>query len=217
VIIFIQINAQEILPFSIIKIINDSIYFTLIPGNDKWHKLLSIDSIGSDAILKYSKDNYGLSKCDYEIECYKFNIISNFDKIYSKMQNRIMPARIGLEYEFDNKVQNGVDVECTNEKYKNTQKMIEENIKLSKDNIVITKIGNSLLKGFNRLKKTFSQIFSEKTKINHNSINKKEEKNLRKDIYEIKIDVKNLIQEEEKIEKVFFYYNNRIYFKIFKK
>jgi len=194
-----NVSAQGMLPFSRIKIINDSIYFTLTPGNDKWHKLLSIDSIGADAILKYAKDNYGSNKCDYEIECYKYNIIANFGKIFSKISNKMMPVRIGLEYEFDNKAQNGVDVECTAEKYLHCQKSIEENIILSKSNNLFGEITNPLiLKGLNKLKSAFGDRFSKKKK----ELQSNNKTNLRKDIEEIKTEMKNLIKEEENIEKV---------------
>ena len=79
------INPNNILPFSSIKFVGEDIFITLDANRGKWHKLLSIDNIGYDAIEKYAIEHFGKSKCDYEIECYKYNIIANFPGIYSGM------------------------------------------------------------------------------------------------------------------------------------
>lgn len=197
---------EEILPFSRIKIINDNIYFTLSSTSKDWHKLLSIDSIGADAIIKFSKDKYGESKCDYQIECFKYNIILNFDKIYSQILNKPFSNFIGLESEYDNKTQNGIDVECTHEKYVNNQKTIEDNIKLSKVNSIPEKIFSTspidsfIFKGFNKIKRTFNQIF-EKGADNDKS-NATSKSNLRNELSEIKQSIEKLENEELKIENV---------------
>jgi hypothetical protein len=197
--LIIYVSSIEILPFSRLKINNDQIYFTLSFPSQKWYRLLSIDSFGSDAIIKYSKDNYGINMCDFEIECYKYNIIKNFNKIYSAMQNgKLLSDKIGLEYEFDNQVQNELDVECTKEKYDRNEKMLEENIKLSKVNSL--NIDSLIVKGLNKLKKTFVNYFNDDTvKIEKGS---KDEQNLRSEIVEIKNKMKDIKEEEDKIEEV---------------
>ena len=122
---------SHILPFTSIKMNDDKILFTLSPSRDKWHKLLSIDNVGTDAIVKFSKERFGSNKCDYEIECYKYNIIGKFDNVYSLLQNKKFPERVGLEYEEDNKIQNGIDVESSNENFKLNESHFADNIKLS--------------------------------------------------------------------------------------
>jgi hypothetical protein len=122
---------SHILPFTSIKMNDDKIFFTLSANRDKWHKLLSIDNVGTDAIVKFSKERFGSNKCDYEIECYKYNIIGKFDDVFSLLQNKKFPERVGLEYEEDNKIQNGIDVESTNENFKLNQSHFADNVKLS--------------------------------------------------------------------------------------
>ncbi len=125
------IKNTQILPFTSIKMINDDIFFTLSLHRDKWHKLLSIDNVGTDALVKYSKDHYGRNKCDYQIDCYRYNIIANFPEIFSGLQNKKFPVRVGLEYEEDNKIQTGIDVEATNENFKINENSLAENFKQS--------------------------------------------------------------------------------------
>lgn len=150
-------SNNNLLPFTSIKVVDDQIYFTLDNPRKNWHKLLSIESIGSDAIIKTSKDHYGLSKCDYGIECYKYNIIVNFETLFKLIQGQDLPEHISLESEFDNKVQNGVDLTATHEKFIINKEHIEENIKASKTIRIFkdSQVGN-IFKG---LSKSISQIF----------------------------------------------------------
>jgi hypothetical protein len=208
----IEQEQPKILPFSSIKIINnDQIHVTLDLQIKDWHKLLSIDNIGSDAIIKFAKEHFGYEKCDYEIECYKYNIIANFEKVYNLILNtKEMPKRISLEYEFENKKQNGMDVESTKEKYIINQNNIEKNIKESKT-VKIFKLAaqkaNSFFKG---IKNSWTNILSgfnhnDKIKGNNdmNSVSEKENmSNLRKEIKEIKQEIKKVENEELNIEKV---------------
>lgn len=158
-------NNDKILPFTSIKILtSDEIYITLDTKRKNWHKLLSLDSIGYDAIIKFAKDHYGMGSCDYEIECYKYNIIVNFDTIYKRMNDRKLPEKLGIEYAFDNQIQNGVDVESTKEKYDINQKSISDNIGMSKDKkpgfkIFSTYKDNLIFKG---LSNTFNKMFNSK-------------------------------------------------------
>jgi len=125
------IKNNQILPFTSIKMIDDDVFFTLSSKRDKWFKLLSLDNVGTDAFVKFSKDHYGRNKCDYQIECYKFHIISDFPKIFSTFQNKKFPERIGLEYEEDNQIQTGIDIESTNENFKINEKNLADNFKQS--------------------------------------------------------------------------------------
>jgi hypothetical protein len=186
--------------------INNQIFFTLDKDRKTWHKLLSVDSIGYDALVKTSKDKYGFGKCENEIECYKYNIIVNFDKIYFMIQNKELPGKIGLEYEDQSNgaIQNGIDVECTNEKYKINQENITDNIKLSKIRFSIFPSLNAesaIFSGLNKLKKTFSGIFDN----TQDEDEKSKSQNLRKEITEIKNEIKSLEKQEQKIEIVKFY------------
>jgi hypothetical protein len=127
-----EINkSTQILPFTSIKMIDDNVFFTLSSKRDKWLKLLSLDNVGTDALVKFSKDHYGRNKCDYQTECYKFNIISNFPNIFSVFQNKKFPERMGLEYEEDNQIQTGIDIEATNENFKINEKNLADNFKQS--------------------------------------------------------------------------------------
>jgi len=155
----------KISPFSRIKMTEDNIFFTLGKSDAEWRKLLSFDSIGSDAIVNFAKLHFGENNCDYSIPYYKFHIIVNFDKIYSLMNNgKKLPLKVSLESEFENKVQNGIDVECTKEKYENNQKYIENNCKESKikRNVIknnSSELGSFFMKGINKMKKNFVNLF----------------------------------------------------------
>lgn len=120
-------------PFSSIKIVNDNIYVTLDNDRAKWNQLLSIDNYGVDSIVKFAKELYGTNNCDYQISCYKYNIIANFEDVYSKVTGKTLPKHSSIEL-FDNikKKQIGLDVENTNDKFKRTQDNIENNVKSSK-------------------------------------------------------------------------------------
>ena len=149
-------TEKRLLPFSRIKMIDDNIYFTLGKTDLEWKKLLSIKSIGSDAIVKFSKDHYGSNNCDYSIECYRYNIIVNFDKVFSLMNNFNLGKYVGLEYEHNSEIQTGIDVECTFDKFKTNEDNIELNIKQSKGEIPIKfDYFIPLKKGINNLKKKF--------------------------------------------------------------
>lgn len=202
--------TQRISPFSRIKMLEDDIFFTLGLGPTKesqWHKLLSIESIGADAIVKYAKEHYGINMCDFKIQCYKYNIIVNFDTIFNLMTNKNeFPRRLGLEYELENKIQNGVDVEATYEKFKRNQENLEVNIKLSKSNRekVVINLNKFISKGFNKLKNTFNNLFrdgEESLTKNSTYLDSKSSLNLRKEISEMKNEIKHIEKEEEKIEK----------------
>ena len=90
---------NDISPFSSIKMEDDNIFVTIDLKSSKWSKLLSINNFGSDAIVNYSKEHFGLSKCDFEIECYKFNIIKNFNDVYKLMSNKNLGMTVSLELE----------------------------------------------------------------------------------------------------------------------
>lgn len=122
---------KRILPFTSIKMKDDQILFTLSTHRDKWHKLLSIDNVGTDAIVKFSKDHFGLNKCDYKIECFKYNLIVNFDYVFSLLENKKFPEHVGLEYEEDNKIQTGIDCESTYENFKINENNLADNFKQS--------------------------------------------------------------------------------------
>jgi hypothetical protein len=192
--------------------LDDDIYFTLGLGlikESKWHKLLSIESIGSDAIVKFAKEHYGTNMCDYKIECYKYNIIVNFDKVFNLMNKKNeFPKRLGLEYELDNKIQNGVDVEATYERFKRNEDNLEVNIKLSKPEYhqekVVINLNKFISQGLNKLKKTFNNFFKEDEEIsnkNSTGMNNESSLNLRKEISEMKIEIQHIEKEEEKIQK----------------
>ena len=156
-------SSAKILPFTSIKIdAEDQIYITVDKECSKWQKMLSIDNIGSDAIIKESRDHYGNSKCDFGIPCYKYNIIANFEHIYKIIQENPIPKTITLEAEFDNHAQNGMDLECTADKYNINQDHLERNIKLSLEYVKIFNDNNkkdvTIFTGF---KDSVSKIFSD--------------------------------------------------------
>jgi hypothetical protein len=193
-------------PFSSIKIVEDSIYFTIDSQREKWHKLFSINNIGVDAIVQYSKKHYGESKCDSEIECYKYNIIASFEDTVQGLMGKKFPPRVGVEYQEDNFMQAGIDLECTEEKYKLNQKYLEQNIKLSKiAKNTNTTIDTLISKGFNKIKKTIGNIFTtdkdpsaeQKSNLYSNLAN-----NIRGEITELKKEIENLEKEEKQIKQV---------------
>ncbi len=175
-------NAR-VLPFSRIKLKGEDVYICLGLRDEHWHRLLSIDSVGADALVTHSKAHFGVNKCDYDIECFKYNIIANFDKVFASLTNNPIPKRVGLEYASENKeikVSTGVDVESTEEKFKLNEANLELNVKLSKEVMEsIKNIGDLspfIFKGLNRLKKAVVKMFSDddkddthvKTEINEN-------------------------------------------------
>ena len=102
--IFILINHylslnNDISPFSSIKMQNGDIFVTIDLKSNEWNKLLSINNIGSDAIVNFAKEHYGVFNCDYEIECYKFNIIKNFNEVYKLMSGKNIGMTVSLELE----------------------------------------------------------------------------------------------------------------------
>ena len=139
-------EEKFILPFSTIQMKNEKILISIENDRKNLFYLFSINNIGVDAIVKFSKDRYGLEKCEYEIECFKYNIIVNFEKVYKSMQGENIPIRVGMELKvFDNNKsftdmndqeekfhQNGLDVESSHEKYLLNKKYIQENIEMSK-------------------------------------------------------------------------------------
>lgn len=127
------ICGEMLSPFSSIKIVNDNIYVTFDNDRAKWNQLLSIDNYGVDSIVKFAKELYGTNNCDYQISCYKYNIIANFEDVYLKVTGKTLPKHSSIEL-FDNikKKQIGLDVENTNDKFKRTQDNIENNVKSSK-------------------------------------------------------------------------------------
>ena len=191
-------SLYQILPFTSIKVNNDEIFFTLDNSRTDWKKLLSIDNTGSDAIIKYSKEHYGLDKCDYEIECYIYNIIANFGEVYYKLQSRYLPEKISLEHISGTERQNGIDVESTKEKYEINEKYLIDNITKSKK--ILNNNNNGLLKGLNKIKKgikkfLINDLLSSNTDEDYN-------KNLRSDINYIKDEILSLSKKENLIEKV---------------
>lgn len=155
-------NSSKILPFTSLKIdAEDQIFITIDNDCSKWQKLLSIDNIGSDAIIKESRDHYGNSKCDFGIPCYKYNIIANFEHIYKIIQEAPLPKTITIEVEYDNKMQNGMDLECTQDKYNINQEHLEKNIKMSLDYIKVFGEKNKSGTIFTGFKDSVSKIFSD--------------------------------------------------------
>ena len=92
-------QGNEISPFSSVKMDSDDIYVSLDLKRIDWSKLLSINDIGSDAIVNFSKQHYGLLKCDYEVECYKYNLIKNFDEVYELFSGKKLGHSVSLELE----------------------------------------------------------------------------------------------------------------------
>lgn len=92
-------DGNETLPFSSIKMDKDDVLVSLDLKRSEWSKLLSINNIGSDAISNFSKKHYGLLKCDYEIECYKYNIIKNFNEVYELFSGKKLGRTVSLELE----------------------------------------------------------------------------------------------------------------------
>ena len=126
-------NEGMILPFYSIKVLNDNIYVTLDSKREKWEQLLSIDNYGADSIVAFAKKLYGSNNCDYEISCYKYNIISNFEDVYRKVTGKVFPLHSSIElFDIKRNKQNGIDVENTSDKYKTNQNNLEKNIKSSK-------------------------------------------------------------------------------------
>lgn len=126
-------NEGMILPFYSVKVLNDNIYVTLDDKREKWEQLLSIDNYGSDSMIAFAKKIYGNNNCDYEIACYKYNIISNFEDVYRKVTGKVFPLHSSIElFDIKRNKQIGIDVENTNEKYKMNQNNLENNIKSSK-------------------------------------------------------------------------------------
>jgi hypothetical protein len=92
-------EGNETLPFSSINMDKDDIYVSLDLKRLDWSKLLSINNIGSDAIVNFSKKHYGVLKCDYEVECYKYNIIKNFNEVYQLFSGKKLGKTVSLELE----------------------------------------------------------------------------------------------------------------------
>jgi len=112
-------NEKSIFPFTSIKVVNDDIFFTLDKKRSEWHKLLSIDNIGADVFIRKAKEDFGELNCDYEIQCYKYNLIVNFEKVYFIVSNQKIPEHVSIEYLENNvKKQTGIDIESSQEKFK---------------------------------------------------------------------------------------------------
>ena len=77
----------------------DDIYVTMDLKRTEWTKLLSINNIGSDAIINFSKQHYGLLKCDFEFECYKYNILKNFMELLQLFSKKDTGLTVSLELE----------------------------------------------------------------------------------------------------------------------
>ena len=169
--------AGMLSPFSSIKIVNDNIYVTLDNDRAKWNQLLSIDNYGVDSIVKYAKELYGTNNCDYQISCYKYNIIANFEDVYLKVTGKTLPKHSSIEL-FDNikKKQIGLDVENTNDKFKRTQDNIENNVKTSK---------STKLKMINLLSYTKGMEEEKNEKTMNSFLKKKENENKKKNKEEI--------------------------------
>lgn len=125
-------NKTKKEPFSSIKFIGDQLFVSLDDKTvENWHLLLSLNNIGIDALINFSKQHYGIRYCDLKIECYKFHIIKHINKVYKSFQNEDLPEKIPIELQ-DN-IQNGMDIEQTHEKYMLNRKRFEENVLLSKN------------------------------------------------------------------------------------
>jgi hypothetical protein len=200
-------ETAKMLPFSSIKMKDDEIWVSLDPKRETWHKLLSINSVGSDALVNFSRTHYGELPCDYEIECYKYNIIVNFQQVYQKLNESPLPKWVPMEFAEDGEesvaYQNGMDVESTEEKYKINEQFVAENIKLSKNNTkIFVGVGNSLFKG---LKDSIQSIFGTDNSINDGFMNVNMPENsqeIKKEITEMKKEIAQMEKQELEIEKV---------------
>lgn len=157
-----NLQKEDLFPFTSVKIdTEDNIYATLDHKRDKWNRVLSVDNLGSDAIVNFCKEHYGLNNCDYEIECYKYHIVANFDKVYTQMTGKKFKNSIPVELEYDNKRQNGMDILCSSDNFNIYQKNIPANMKLSNTR---QSGKNFLTKGINKLKRSFSMIFEDNSR-----------------------------------------------------
>lgn len=188
-------KINQILPFTSLKIQNEDILFTLDNQRKDWHKLLSIDNVGTDALIKYSKQKYGENNCDNEVECYKYNLIKRFDEVFKEFQNKELDKYTPLEYESNEKKQIGIDVESTNEKYKMNEKFLDENLKESQKKQVGIFAGLGLKNIFQR-NSSLSKVFLGNE--NNNSIG-----NLRKEIDRLKDKIVSLESIEKNVETKF--------------
>jgi hypothetical protein len=198
------------LPFSSIKMKADEIHVSLDESRSKWHKLLSVNSVGSDAIVNFSKTHYGASKCDYETECYRYNIIVNFDEVYKKLNNEDLPKWVPMELEESSEIeyQNGMDVESTELKYEINQKNIADNIRL-------TKGGNKIFSGpentlFKNLANSINSIFNPENGSGDSFLNSNlpESTEIKKQISNMKKEIEAIEKQELEIEKVYIESNN---------
>ena len=132
----IRLPSISKLPFTSVKMIEDDIFFTLDKDRSNWHRLLSIDNVGADVYIHKAKEEFGLLNCDGEIQCYKYNIIVNFEKVYSIVNKVNIPDHVSVEYMEKNVTkQTGIDIESTNDKLLLYKTFIDQNIKDSKTRI----------------------------------------------------------------------------------
>lgn len=124
-------KKNNILPFTSIKINNDEIFFTKTSDRTNWYKLLSINNIREDVFIKKAKNAFGEKSCNFEIECYKYNLILNFPSLFKLVSGISLPKLVDVEYSLGEKEDNsqrGVKFECTSDNYKINEKYKEENI-----------------------------------------------------------------------------------------
>jgi hypothetical protein len=188
--------TSKALPFSSIKMKGDEIYVKIDPKCETWYKLLSVNSVGSDALIKDSKERFGTSPCDGEIECYKYNIIADFEAIYKKLKGEALPKWVPMEFE-GNENQNGMDVISTEEKFKINEEHIEQNIKASKSTKIFGSplTPSSLFKG---VSESIQKIFNNESFLNTNI----PENQIRKEIADMKNEIEQIEKQELEIEKV---------------
>lgn len=123
-------NPSTVSPFTSLKFDFSNILVTLEPDCKVWHRLLSVNKIGTDAIVNFARQRYGSQNCDQQIPCFKYHIIEDFPKVYKEFQNEQLSSQVELEI-FD-KGEKKITTEATTEKMQINIKNFQNNIKSSK-------------------------------------------------------------------------------------
>lgn len=126
-----SISHCDISPFSSVRFnADDDIIVAFDNERSSWHKLLSVNSIGIDSIVNFSKEHYGKANCDYEFPCFKYHIIENISKVFKQFQG--YPLGDKVELELLDGGQNGFDTKSTKEKFDINSRYFVDNIRASK-------------------------------------------------------------------------------------
>lgn len=140
-------NPSSISPFTSLKFDWGNIIVTLEPDRKVWHRLLSVNKIGTDAIINFARQRYGSQNCDQQIPCFKYHIIEDFPKVFMEFQNEPILTKVELEV-FDNG-EKKVTTDATPEKMEIYRKNFKDNVKLSK--VMRRPIFSSLVHNFRYL------------------------------------------------------------------